>query len=935
MNGASEATLSELLASNQEQTAVLRQLAAKLSSGSGGGGAGAGGGGAGSQPPNREMGIFGKSINAVSGALGSTLHGAIGLASTAFSAISATGKGVWEAQKQLSQTAIDGSGKLSSFADSLSGLPGILGMIAQAESFQLKKLEANLHTYQQITDAGAAFGGSLTEVRKAAMGTGLSMSEFAASMKENGPALIKLGMSADDGAKKLVKFNTDLIKGEVGQGLLGLGYSLTEVNGLLGSYATVVGGLSADQLRDQKRMEQSVAAFATEMDMSAQLEGKSRKQKEDEMKRASANAAVQAKLATMTQDQKDKYEKALSNALRTGGQGAADALNSTLLGLPPMTKEAQTFAAMMPEANAAVQDNAAIVKDNSTYKESENKIVQNGIKGQIAAKNAIDDLGETTAAAISMGDKANAVQGVVNNGLQTKAQLDRQGIKTEADAQKQQEAITAEQEKRKKSEAGKAAQAEARAKYQAGLMDRLNAALAKLFPVVVKIVEVFTKFFEIGLDFGTKLLDQTIIPAFETLFGGIRVDDIIKPFKDFFGGIADAFGGSGGISFKSLKDNIVGFFKPILEFVHDLMGAMDFKGIGKSFGGMLIKFKEALGSIMDGISFAFGGGGPSGAGVGKALSDGLKKLFEILGDIAASVGEIIKKILMSEGFQKLKEAFGKFVDLLKKITGVVLEIVQGPVGTAIIDGIMDVFGILGDTLGFLIDAVSSAIDVAVKFVDWISQGWPKMWEDIKLWTKKFLDSIINWFKSLPEKIVKIFADGWQGLKDAISGILDGVISGIKNIASGILDLFSSKKDSAGKDTSASTPTASQQPNKTQAAAANTQEAIDKVARDWAYSVYTGKNSINQVPKDMVGKVNDLLKNPPNEWKSAGPNAQKDTAKDTKSTTALDTKKAPEIKETPAIDLNNKDVVTILKTMAEYERRMLDAIRALNGNLLKT
>jgi hypothetical protein len=928
MNPASEATLAELLAVNKQMAGAISQLAAKSSGGgtqpAGGGSGGGSAGGPGILGKGLDM--MGGAVKGVTGLIGGGLMGALGLVKSGFGQVAETGRAVYQAQKQLAESAIAGTGSLSSFADSLSNLPGILGMIATAYSYQQKILEKNLVTYQQISSVGATFGGSLTEVRNAAKGSGLSMDEFAQVMKQNGPAFVKLGMSAEDGAKKMVKFNTDLIKGELGRGILGLGYSLTEANNLLGSYATIVGGLNASQMKDQKRMEQSVASFANEMDLSAQLEGKSRQQKEEEMKTASANAAVQAKLATMTQDQKDKYQLALSNALRTGGKGAADALNSTLLGLPPMTKAAQQFAAVMPGANKTVQDNAKIVKDNTKLEEARGAIEKNGAKGRVEAAKAIDKLGSTTAAAISMSESGSALQGTINAGLQTKAQLDNQGIKTTEDAIAQQETIKKEQEVRQKSEAGAAAQAQARAKYQAGLMDKINAILARFFPIVVKVVEAFMNIFEWSINMGEKILDQILIPAFKEIFGGISVADLMKPFKDFWKGLTGGFS-SGGMDFTKIKDIIVAFVKPIVDTFGALVKSVDFEAVGKYIRTFFIGIKDFATGMFSSFKSVDTGS------IVNFFKDFYSGISQFVGYLTVAIGNIDFRGIGEKIGNSLKTVFDAIRDIFQPVFEK-----AGPIFKQIGEDLGPVFTDLSDIanllFGYISDIVKIIANILVPVVKPIVSGFMDallpFWESIKSFIKIIKALLAGDFKTVPN----LFRDMWNSLIDGFKSLINGILEGLTT-------LLSPSKWFSGTDKKPDAGAQSQAAPNTQAAASQNQGAIDKLANDWAYSVYTNKATLAQVPKDALAKVQDILKNPPGNWKTEVNKTQQQnaTAPKTETQTAQNSTKPAEKKEekvaaTPAVDLNNKDALVVLKTLADYQRRTIDAVNNLNGNILK-
>jgi hypothetical protein len=96
--------------------------------------------------------------------------------------------------------------------------------------------------------------------------------------------------------------------------------------------------------------------------------------------------------------------------------------------------------------------------------------------------------------------------------------------------------------------------------------------------------------------------------------------------------------------------------------------------------------------------------------------------------------------------------------------------------------------------------------------------------------------------------------------------------------------------------------------------------------------------IAKVPADMQAKVSEILKNPPAAWKTAvNQTQQTNNQQKTEEPKKTDTAKKEEPKKDttpPPTDLNNKDALGILKTIADYQYKTISAVKDLNGNLLK-
>lgn len=495
MNGVEQAIAEEMLAVQKEQAALLKQMMGQYRSA---------GGGAGNTARMNDTAIqFNSSLGRASYLIGAAMVPAVGLVAAGFNGLVKVTQGLYLAQKALAETAVRGTGSLSSFYDAMSNLPYGLGFLASVLGYHSKVVQANLETFQKLSQTGATLGGNLDEVKQSAKGMGLSLDEFASVMETNVNIIRFLGGSADEGARNLIKFNTRLMQGDVGRQLLGMGFTIENVNTMLASYASIVGGIRETDLKNQKRMEQSVKTFATELDLAAQLEGKTRKQKEEELKKAAQQAAIDAKLATMSADSRDKYTQAFAAAQRQG-QGAVDYLHSQMLGFPPMTEAAQLYAAVQSKAAEAQSRNAALIMDSSSALSAKSKIDKNAAEGDIARMKAYESYGKSAEALTfetgALGDMFREM------GFST-ADLRNQNIKTEEQRLKQFEQMRAQQDAAK-DEAADAALRLARAKYQSDeLMNMLYTVLKPLEPILFKLQDLFIKLAGYLTDFIVKLRD--------------------------------------------------------------------------------------------------------------------------------------------------------------------------------------------------------------------------------------------------------------------------------------------------------------------------------------------------------------------------------------------------------------------------------------------
>jgi phage-related protein len=504
------------------------------------------------------------------------------------------------------------------------------------------------------------------------------------------------------------------------------------------------------------------------------------------------------------------------------------------------------------------------------------------------------------------------------------AEAKNKGLKTEEDyannIKKTREEI---KNAEKKGTAGAAEQAAMRAKYQGQLMDRLNAALARLFPIVVKVVEAFVQLFTFGVTFAEKVL----IPAFKDLFGNISVKDITQPFVDFFDGL---FGTGGGeLDFKSIKEGIVNFIAPIRDFVGNIVKSIDFKAVGTALRETFVSIKNFVMGMWESFSTSMGGG----QGMMETFKSIWTSVKEVVLGIVDSISYVVKLFLASPLFETLKKMFGLVVKIIVDLVDVVVAIVKSPLGTFLINALMDVFGFFGDVINSILEAVDGIIEIVSGVFKILTGDFKGGWEKIKGGVLSILKSVVDFFISIPKLIFNVFKDGIVGIIDSLKGIITSVIDGIKALASGIVSFFGSKKDEAKSN--AEPP----KQNPAVTAAASSQSQATKTADQYAKDVYDKKMDIAKVPADMQAKVSEILKNPPASWKQAVNQTQQtnNQQKPPEQPAANTQEKKPEPKKDttpPPTDLNNKDALGILKTIADYQYKTISAVKDLNGNLLK-
>lgn len=473
-NAATEKTLREILASiNRLNGTIVR------GGGSGGGGGGSGGGGGGG--PSSSIPAF-NALNVVLGLVRGTFNFLSNVVAGLATAIGAT-TGLFV---NIADEAIQGKLSLSSFYTNLENvasqipiigglLGGVIGLFAKLAEMQ----EQELASYRKITDSGVNFAGSLTQLRANALSLGMTLDQFSEFVEKNREALSIMGNNANAGAETFVKLSTSIQKSDVGGLLRGLGYDLQGMSQGLASYIAMTGGRTSEEMKNTKGLTVAAGEYMSQLDMLSQITGKQRKQIEEEVAKASANAAYQAYLQTLDEDGRKKAAIAMQNALAAGGEAGADILKSQLLGLPPMTEAAQKLTALGPNVASGIKEMGDAVANT---KKTSDDVNRGFAKAQIGASQDMEKFGKS-AQALSFGSGAVSTALM---GMQAQANRNTdQGIKNLADAEAQHAKIAEEQRTRQKSAAAQASETEKSMKdLGSSIYGMLRPAIEVITPII-------------------------------------------------------------------------------------------------------------------------------------------------------------------------------------------------------------------------------------------------------------------------------------------------------------------------------------------------------------------------------------------------------------------------------------------------------------------
>lgn len=334
MNGATEATLQDLLAVAQAMNANmvgLNRLLSGRGGSSSGGGAGSTGGG---------LGGVAAAAGPASMALGG-LRAATGLVSATFGLLgSIVGKTIGGLTATVSRLydfakmAAEGTAKLSDFYNSFRDLPFFIGNIMSLAADIIRYQEGLLDSYRRMSAYGATFGGSLSEMRRMAAQGFMSMEEFSRVIRENSVVFATLGGNVDAGARKFIETQSKLIGpgSKYSQQLLGLGYTTEQISALLTNVYNSQTNLNNLDIQNANKVAEAVANSARELDLFSRATGKNREQLEQQQKKLSLDTAFNTFTKGITDPAKrEAIMAAVNKTISEAGEDAGDLIKQMFM----------------------------------------------------------------------------------------------------------------------------------------------------------------------------------------------------------------------------------------------------------------------------------------------------------------------------------------------------------------------------------------------------------------------------------------------------------------------------------------------------------------------------------------------------------------------------------------------------------------------------
>ena len=399
MNGASEATLQELLTVAKAMNINLQGLVKASGGGTGAGGSGTSG--------VASAATSAASSFSIAGIAAKTVGGAFSLLGTIVGGVVGTFTDLAGNFYDFSKAAMSGTASLGQLAMVFKDIP-VLGKFAPyiAEMFDYADKLAGF--YKNMTKAGASFGGDLFAMSTAATKSGLTLQGFSAIVSQNGELFSSMGLNVQNGIDKFTQASGALLGpgSKFSKQIFGLGFTADEAGGALATVIARQGIMGSKNALTADQLAEKTKDYLVELDGLTKLTGMSKEAAEAELKKLRQDQGYQ-----LFRDRLDKGGKgvldSLENVGAAFGPGVMDAIKLGSQGIVgPMTKAGQDL-------------NTASRGMYTEISQLARELVQKGYSPEEAKKIMLEKLGKASGNIVEWSSTMTDQQRAVNSEMFT------------------------------------------------------------------------------------------------------------------------------------------------------------------------------------------------------------------------------------------------------------------------------------------------------------------------------------------------------------------------------------------------------------------------------------------------------------------------------------------------------------------------------------
>ena len=231
----------------------------------------------------------------------------------------------------------------------------VLPIFFGSMKLQLGLMEKQLNMYKQVNQTGAIFGGSLSNMQKAAQSAGTGVDILGNIIKGTGDRLSELGLSMSLGGYTVAQYASTLARTD--RAMLNLYGSTEELAAGTADYLSLQAQVGKTDLNNQAANSKGLREYLRTTKELSDITGKRASQLKSEEDARRNELAYNLKIGRLGDDAKRNVTEGMAVATKLfGTQGAKFAQEFFATDGRVVSPESLRFQAMMPEAAAAIAE---------------------------------------------------------------------------------------------------------------------------------------------------------------------------------------------------------------------------------------------------------------------------------------------------------------------------------------------------------------------------------------------------------------------------------------------------------------------------------------------------------------------------------------------------------------------------------------------------
>lgn len=239
-------------------------------------------------------------------------------------ATKAIGGFFYNSLKNLSVGAVNWAANLATSGNRITDITETIPLVGNYLKPLASIIDSNVDAFREMSAAGASFGNSMESMRLAAASSRLNLDQFQKLVGESSETFAVFGSTVTDGARRFARLSGSLREGELGDRLMGMGFTIEDVNSGLSSYLELQARQGRLEQMSNTELREGAGEYLEQLDALTKVTGMQRKEAEQAMLAQQEESKMRVMRATATNKEAFDANMALLDQLGAAGGAFKD-----------------------------------------------------------------------------------------------------------------------------------------------------------------------------------------------------------------------------------------------------------------------------------------------------------------------------------------------------------------------------------------------------------------------------------------------------------------------------------------------------------------------------------------------------------------------------------------------------------------------------------